>query len=415
MTQRQAGPAVLLTFLLVLPGATGCGKSEPGAVAARPGQLLHTEISAARLAPPYATPSASNFSSVVSDLSGALLTVPPRFQMSVWSEGPFQQPRMMALAPNGDVFVADTEGGEIVVLRDVDGKGKAGKRWTFAAGLRQPFGMALHGRYLYVGDTDAVLRFPYRSGQTAAEGPPERIATLPAGGHSTRNLLFSADGTRLYVSEGSASNDNSGEPPSRAAISMMDPEGKQRRVFASGMRNPIGLALNPLNGELWTAVNERDGLGDDLPPDYATSVRDGDFFGWPFAYIGRHADPRFKGVHPELVARSRVPDVLIQAHSAPIGLTFYDGKMFPAEFRGSALVALHGSWNRSQLTGYKVIRIPFRDGHPAGGYDDFIVGWSPDPSRPRVWGRPAGLLVLGDGSLLVTDDAAAKIWRVTYR
>jgi glucose/arabinose dehydrogenase len=258
-----------------------------------------------------------------------------------------------------------------------------------------------------------VVRFAYTTGQTAASGKPETIAPLPGGGHTTRNVIFNRAGTKMYVAIGSASNVNAEAPP-RAAIMEYNPDGSGRRVFASGLRNPVGLAWNPATGALWTSVNERDGLGDELVPDYVTDVRDGAFYGWPYSYLGQNVDPRRKGEHPELVAKAIMPSVLIDAHSAPLGIAFYDGKMFPAEYRGSLFVALHGSWNREPRTGYKIIRVPFRNGKPAGGYDDFLVGWSPDPSARRVWGRPVGLLVLPDGSMLVTDDGAGVIWRVSY-
>lgn len=325
------------------------------------------------------------------------------------------EPRMMTLAPNGDVFVSDGSAGIIHLFRDANHDGIAELHLIFATGLHQPFGLAFHAGYFYVGNTDGVVRFRYATGQTRATAPPERIINLPGGGHWTRNLLFSPDGSQLYVSVGSDSNVDLGEPPIRAAISEYNPDGSGGHVFASGIRNPVGLAWNPAAKEVWTAVNERDGLGDDLPPDYATSVHAGAFFGWPYAYTGPHEDPRHRGKRPDLVQKTLVPDVLIQAHSAALGIAFYQGKMFPAKYNGDAFVALHGSWNRSNKTGYKIIRIPFRNGKPAGGYDDFLTGWMTGEKDRRVWGRPVGLLVLADGSLLVSDDGASTIWRVTYK
>jgi len=385
----------------------------PAAESATP-ELRHYEISASNLPKPYATPSASSVSFVIGRPSGAHLTLPPGFEARVWASSGMEEPRMMALAPNGDVFVSDGSAGKIHLFRDADHDGVAEQHLVFASDLSQPFGLAFQGGYLYVGNTDAVVRFRYTAGQTKAAGPPERIITLPGGGHWTRNLLFSPDGTKLYVSVGSASNVSPGEPPIRAAISEYNADGSGGHVFASGIRNPVGLARNPVTLELWTAVNERDGLGDDLPPDYVTSVHAGAFFGWPYAYTGQHEDPRHRGKRPDLVQKTLVPDVLIQAHSAALGITFYQGKMFPAAYSGDAFVALHGSWNRSAKTGYKIIRIPFHDGKPAGGYDDFMTGWMTNEKSLRVWGRPVGLLVLADGSLLVSDDGASRIWRVTY-
>jgi glucose/arabinose dehydrogenase len=226
--------------------------------------------------------------------------------------------------------------------------------------------------------------------------------------------MFNNAGTKMYVSIGSRSNVSSGEPPERAAIIELNPDGSGKRIFASGLRNPVGMAWEPVTGALWTAVNERDGLGDELVPDYATDVQPGAFYGWPYAYLGPHEDPRRVGERPDLVKKTILPSVLIQAHSAPLGIVFYQGKMFPAEYRGRAFVALHGSWNRAKRTGYKIISIPFRNGRPTGGYDDFVAGWMTDETSRTVWGRPVGLLVLGDGSLLISDDGAGKIWRVTY-
>jgi glucose/arabinose dehydrogenase len=262
------------------------------------------------------------------------------------------------------------------------------------------------------------VRFKYKPGQTKAEGSPEKIADLPMNGyreHWTRNLIFSPDNSKLYVTVGSKSNVDAGEEPMRAAISEFNPDGTGHRIYASGTRNPIGLAFNPETRQLWSAVQERDLIGDDLVPDYVTSIKDGAFYGWPYSYIGKNEDPRRKGERPDLVQKAIVPDVLIQAHSAVLGLVFYDGKMFPDEYRNDAYVALHGSWNRSKRTGYKIIRIRFKNGRPVGGYDDFITGWMLSEDNPNVWGRPVGLLVMKDGSMLVSDDGAHKIWRVTYK
>jgi glucose/arabinose dehydrogenase len=370
--------------------------------------LQHHEIRADQLPPPFHTPSAGNPPRVVSRPENTTLVLPPGFKIERFAEG-FSEPRNMILAPNGDIFVAETGGGRITILR-----GK--QRFTFAGDLNGPFGLAFHEGYLYVGNENAVVRFKYKDGQTAADGPPEALASLPPGGHSTRNIIFNEAGTKLYVAVGSRSNvsDETSEPK-RAAISEMNPDGSGQRIFASGLRNPVGLAWNPANDTLWTSVNERDGLGDDLVPDYITEVKEGAHYGWPWSYIGKNEDPRRKGERPDMVAKAIPPSVLIASHSAALGLTFYDGKMFPQKYRGGAFVALHGSWNRSRRTGYKVIHVPFRNGQPAGGYDDFLVGFSPDPSARTVWGRPVGLLVLRDGSLLVSDDGGNIIWRVTFK
>lgn len=338
--------------------------------------------------------------------------------MNVYAEGGFVYPRWMALAPNGDVFVADSRANRIIVLRDTDNDGKADKRWVWSDKLDQPFGMAFHRNWFYVANTDAVVRFNYKPGQTEADSKPERLVELTRGGynqHWTRNIIFSKDGKKMFLAIGSETNVSVEADPRRAAISVYDPDGKDHRIFASGLRNPIGLAWNPVTGELWTAVNERDAIGDDLVPDYATSVKEGGFYGWPYAYIGPNEEPRRKGEAPELVRKTILPDVLFRSHVAALGIVFYEGNMFPPEYRNDAFVAFHGSWNRSKLSGYKVVRIPFKNGKPAmNAYEEFVSGWLPNENSNEVWGRPVGLLVLPDGSMLITDDGAKKIWRVSY-
>ena len=323
----------------------------------------------------------------------------------------------MALAPNGDVFVSDSRAGKIIVLRDGNKDGLAEQRFTFVEGMKQPFGIAFWQNYVYIGNTDAVVRFTYKRGQTKAEGAFEKITDLPGRGyreHWTRNILFRGDGKKMYVTVGSETNVSVEPDPMRASIVEYNPDGTGKRIYASGTRNPIGLAWLPGTRTLWAAVQERDRLGDDLVPDYVTEIKDGGFYGWPYAYMG-FEDPRRKGERPDLVKKTLTGDVLIQAHSAILGMVFYQGRMFPREYRGDAFVALHGSWNRSERTGYKIIRIRFRNEKPIGGYDDFLTGWMLDPKSREVWGRPVGLLILNDGSMLITDDGANKIWRVTYK
>lgn len=377
-------------------------------------------IKAGEMPQPFATESVRRSSRKVDRPEGAALSLPKGFSVNVYSEGIFRNPRMMAEAPNGDVFVADSFANKIIVLRDANGDGRADENTVFTDDVTQPFGMAFRDGWFYVANTNSVVRFRYRNGQTKAEGSPEKIVDLPGQGyrqHWTRNLVFSPDGKKLYVTVGSESNVSVEEDPRRAAISVYDADGKNHRVFASGIRNPVGVAFNPRSGELWTAVNERDGLGDDLVPDYVTSVKEGGFYGWPYVYIGKNVDPRRKDdVKPEHLENVIVPDVLVTSHSAALGMVFYDGKMFPEEYRGDAFVAFHGSWNRERLTGYKIVRIPFGDdGKPVdNAYEDFLTGWLPDPASNEVWGRPVGLVVLKDGSMLITDDGANKIWRVSY-
>lgn len=368
---------------------------------------------------PYETESASRSSSIVDQPANAKFSVPKGFKVNVFAENDFQRPRTLALAPNGDVFVVDSDANSVIILRDNNKDGTADERFTFTDKLDQPFGIAFFKEWLYIANTDSVVRFAYQSGQTKADNEPEKLIELTEGGynqHWTRNLIFSPDGTKLYVSIGSSGNVDIEKDERRAAISVYDVDGKNGRIFASGLRNPVGLAFNPKTNELWTAVNERDGLGDELVPDYVTSVKDGAFYGYPFSYIGKNIDPRRKDdLNQELVDKSIVPDVLLTSHSAALGLIFYEGKMFPAEYSGDAFVALHGSWNREKLTGYKIIRIRFKDGKLVGNqYEDFVTGWLPEETSDEVWGRPVGLLVNSDGSLLIADDGANKIWRVSF-
>ena len=388
------------------------GADQPPVVAKQNDSVLqHHEIRADQLPAPYATQSAGNSPIVRGRPKDAALHVPPGFTVTLWATG-FSDPRNLVYGPNGDIFVADTGDGKITVLRG----GNPAQKVTFASGLDEPFGLAFHGPWLYVGNVGEIIRFPYQNGQVAATGKAEHIAKLPPGGHSTRNIAFNRDGTKLYVAVGSASNvSDETSTPMRAAITEMNPDGSGARVFASGLRNPVGLAWNPANNTLWTSVNERDDLGDDLVPDFVTEVRGGAFYGWPFSYIGKNIDPRRKGERADLVAKAIAPTVLLQAHSAALGIAFYEGTMFPAKYRGGLFVAMHGSWNRSQRTGYKVVFVPFTGGRASTGYDDFLVGFSPDPNSRSVWGRPVGVLVMHDGSLLVSDDGSGVIWRVTYR
>jgi glucose/arabinose dehydrogenase len=371
-------------------------------------QLAHHEVRLQDLPKPFASKDADNPPRIVPRPQGAELHVPPGFKVELWAEG-LDRPRQMALAPSGEVFVAEPRSNRISVYRD-------GKRLdTFAENLDLPFGIAFHDDWLYVGNTGSVVRFAYKRGQLKATGKPEKIAALPGRGynqHWTRNVIFSPDGKKMYVTVGSETNVDVETEPMRAAISELNPDGSGRRIYASGTRNPVGLAFR--GNTLWAAVEERDELGDDLPPDYVTSIQPGGFYGWPFAYAGPNEDPRRKGERPELVKKTIAPDVLVQAHSAVLGLIFYKGKMFPPEYQGDAFVAFHGSWNRTKRTGYSVVRIHFKDGKPAGGYDDFLTGFMIDPAKAEVWGRPVGLLELPDGSLLVSDDGGYKIWRVSY-
>ena len=414
--------ALLVTGVVVIVACAQQSGNKPAnvtpAASQGPTALKHYDIVPANLPAPDLALQAVNPPKVITRPEGVELTLPAGFQIGTYAEGNLDRPRWMALAPNGDVFVAESQANRITILRDSDNDGKPEQRFAFATGLMQPFGMAFWRDYLYVGNTNAVVRFKYKPGQTAAEGQPEKVADLPGKGyreHWTRNILFTPDGSKMFVTVGSESNVDAEAEPMRAAITQFNPDGTGKRIYATGTRNPIGLAFNPTTGALWAAVQERDRIGDDLVPDYLTSIKDGGFYGWPFSYTGQNEEPRRKGEHPELVAKAIVPDVLIQAHSAVLGLAFYQGSMFPSEYRGDAFVALHGSWNRTKRTGYKVIRVRFKNGKPVGGYDDFVIGWMLGETSNEVWGRPVGLLVLKDGSMLITDDGANKIWRVTYK
>ncbi len=363
---------------------------------------------------PFATPSVVNRAQVVSPPSEAQLELPPGFSVEVFADN-LQGPRNMVQAPNGDVFVTESSRGSVVVLRDMDDDGLLDMRSTFIDGLSGVFGMDFHEDYLYLGATEGIVRVPYQFGDSNASGSPEQLVSLPSGGHGTRNLIFNRDGSKMYVAVGSRSNKSDGEEVIRAAISEYNPDGTGHRIFASGLRNPVGLAWQPGTNILWSAVNERDALGDDLVPDYITSVQDGGFYGWPYSYIGTHPDPEHLGKRPDLVESAIIPDVLITSHSAALGMTFYESTQFPERYRNGAFVALHGSWNRSSLSGYRVGFVPFDDGSPSGPMEDFVTGWIVNASSPAsTWGRPVGVLVSRDGSLLVSDDGGGLIWRISF-
>jgi glucose/arabinose dehydrogenase len=361
---------------------------------------------------PFATKSAGNAPEETRPPKGFLPTVPPGFRINIFAAD-FKEPRWMNIAPNGDIFLADSGAGKIYVLRDPQHTGGAQQRDIFASGLNRPFGIIFHDDYVYVGDTDALLRFHYDAKTSQRIGEPEKLMDLPHGGHWTRAMVFSADGKHLFVSIGSESNINIESDKRRAAVTICDPDGKNAHLYATGLRNPVGLALEPSTGQLWASVNERDGLGDDLPPDYFTSVHDGAFYGWPYSYIGGNVDPRVNPQKPELVARATIPDVLLGAHRAPIQFAFYTGAQFPDSYRGGAFIAEHGSWNRSTRAGYQVVFVPFKDGKPSGDPQPFMTGLVPDPTKTHVNGRPAGVAVAPDGSLLVSDDGANVVYRIS--
>lgn len=378
------------------------------------------------LPPNYATPSAFNSPRVVPPPKGAKPDVPKGFEVQLFATG-FANPRYLLTAPNGDIFVTESSANMIRVLRDSDQDGRPEINEVFATGLKRPFGLAFYPpgpspEFLYVANTNGIVRFPYRVGDLRARGRPVHVADLSSGGrltgggHWTRDIVFSSDGRKLFASIGSKSNvdDETTEPEERerARIFQFNPDGSDRKLYAWGLRNAVGIAIHPETGELWASVNERDGLGDDLVPDYITRVREGGFYGWPWYYLGKHQDPRHPGARPDLADKVLLPDVLVQAHSAPLNIVFYDGEQFPETYRGDAFVALHGSWNRAKRTGYKVIRVPLENGKPRGVYEDFLTGFV--TPEGNVWGRPVGLTVAKDGSLLVSEDGNNSIWRITY-
>ena len=349
----------------------------------------------------------------VQPVAGFTPRAPEGFSVSLFASG-FTEPRYLAVAPDGDVFVADTQLGDVVVLHDPGHGAASDRRTAFASGLKQPFGIAFHENYVYVADTNEVLRFRYDPKTSRRLGKREHILDLPGGGmHFTRTLVFSQDGNKMYVSVGSDCNVCVESDSRRAAITVADPEGRNKSIYASGMRNAVGLSINPDTGELWADVNERDMLGDNLPPDYFTQVTPGGFYGWPYSYIGKHLDPRIKTSRPDLVAKAIVPDVLLGPHVAPLECVFYQGDQFPEQYRHGAFIAEHGSWNRSILSGYQVVFIPFRNGRPSGDPSPFLTGFDPNPHSRVVNGRPVGVAVTKDGSLLVSDDGGNVIWRVS--
>jgi len=381
------------------------------------------KITVGDLPQPYATKSAINGPEVVDRPKNVWPQAPAGFKVELYTTD-VHNPRKILTAPNGDFFVAESHGGDIKIFRGITADGKPQQSSVFATGLDQPYGIAFYPpgpdpQYVYIGQTDAVLRFPYHNGELKATGKPEHIATLPDHeGHWTRDLVFSPDGKQLFVAVGSGSNvddpDTHPGEKDRADILVMNPDGSGMRVYAYGIRNAGGgLAINPKTGELWCSVNERDGLGNNLVPDYITHVQEGGFYGWPYYYMGGNPDPRLKGKHPELKSKVIVPDVLLQPHNASLEMVFYEGKQFPAEYRGDIFSSQHGSWNRAPRAGYEVIRVPLHQtGHASGEYEDFLTGFV--LPNGDVWGRPVGVAVAPDGSLLVTDDGSNSIWRVSY-
>jgi glucose/arabinose dehydrogenase len=380
------------------------------------------KITLADLPKPFATPSAGNGPTVVPRPENAWPQVLPGFKVQLYATG-LAEPRLIRTAPNGDIFVAEGSTGEISVFRGITSDGKPEQAGTYATGLNRPFGINFYPpgpnpQWLYVGNTNAIVRFPYQNGDLKARGPSQHIVGLPGQpGHWTRDLQFTPDGKKMLVGVGSGSNvddpDTSQVEKNRADVLEFNPDGSGMSIYAYGIRNPVGLAIEPTTHQLWVSVNERDALGDNLVPDYITHVQEGGFYGWPWWYMGGHQDPRHAGKHPELKDKVITPDVILNPHNASLEMTFYDGKQFPAEYYGDIFASEHGSWNRSDRVGYEVIRVPLHHtGHATGEYEDFMTGFVVDSGH--VWGRPVGVAVAPDGSLLVTDDGSKSIWRIVY-
>jgi len=415
ISQKRNGSA---TSVLTGQGAAGDWTTDAPGVRRR--------ITPADLPQPYQSESVRNGPKLVKRPEGALPAVPSGFTVEEFASG-FKNPRLLRVAPNGDVFVAESRANLVRVIRPSKDHSKPEINEVFAADLKRPFGIEFYPngsnpQYIYIGNTDSIIRFPYQNGDVKPRGKAEVIVPdipgwgeLTGGGHWTRDIAFSTDGKKMFVSVGSLTNvyeKPDSKEKDRATILEFNPDGTGRRTYAYGIRNAVGIAIHPQTRELWASVNERDGLGDDLVPDYITRVKEGGFYGWPWYYIGPNQDPRHPGKFPELRDKVIVPDVLLQSHYASLQITFYTGKMFPKEYRNEAFAAEHGSWNRAKRTGYKVIRVPQRNGVPSGEFEDFMTGFVTPAGD--VWGRPVGVEVAKDGSLLVSDDGSNTIWRVVY-
>lgn len=443
MDRRPMRTVVILVFSFVLLACSEPAiRSQKPAAPAKAGQVLtgqdamgdwtrdapgvRRRITVADLPKPYATESARNQARLAPRPAGTLPIAPAGFKVEEFVSG-LTNPRLLRTAPNGDIFVAESEANRVRVIRAKKDPAKPEVNQVFADGLKLPFGIAFYPngpnpQFIYVANTGSIVRYPYRNDDIVARGPAEVVvaelpgyARLTGGGHWTRDLVFTPNGKKMLVSIGSRSNvfeNPNTDETDRAAILEFNPDGTGRRVFASGIRNAVGIAIHPQTGDLWGSVNERDGLGDDLVPDYITRIKDGGFYGWPWYYLGGNQDPRHAGKFPELRDKVIVPDVLIQSHSASLQMTFYTGKSFPREYRNEGFAAEHGSWNRARRTGYKVIRVPLHNGIPTGEYEDFLTGFV--TPEGNVWGRPVGVTVAADGSLLVSDDGSNTIWRVSY-
>lgn len=416
--------SLLLFSISLIFLVTACNgqvkKEEKEALAKQPGNVVKTAIGDITLPSPYATESKTNSSKVIGWPDGITPKAPEGFTVAKFADG-FENPRWTYIAPNQDIFVVEsgtrTSKNQITVLRDKDKDGKFETRQVFITGLNRPLGMLVLKDFFYIANTNGLYRYPYKNSSLKLETKGEKILDLPAGGynnHWTRNLLASPDGSKIYVSVGSRSNNAEhgiDKEVRRAGILEINPDGTGEKIYASGLRNPVGMDWNPVNKELWTAVNERDDLGDDLVPDYITSVKKDGFYGWPYSYFGSIPDPRMKGERKDLVEKTVIPDVPVGAHTASLGLAFYTKDAFPARYKNGAFVGQHGSWNRAKISGYKVVFVPFANGKPSGKPEDFLTGFISNEAKAEVYGRPT--TVTNDGSLLVNDDSSNTIWKVS--
>ncbi|MDR3738791.1 MAG: sorbosone dehydrogenase family protein [Terracidiphilus sp.] len=419
----SAFAATVLTLPAQHPVLTGQAAFTDAAHEA-PGIRRHLTL--ADLPAPAPQESVDNGPDIVPRPANAWPIAPAGFKVELYAEG-LDNPRLLRVAPNGDLFLAESESGKIKVFRGVGPDGKPLLTSVYAETMHQPFGIAFYPagpnpQWIYIGNTDGIVRFPYKNGDLKATGAAQHIADLPGGGrlrgggHWTRDVVFSLDGKRLFASVGSHSNvddmDTHPEEFHRADVLEFTPEGTFVKVYAWGLRNCVGEAIHPATGELWCSTNERDGLGNNLVPDYVTHVQEGGFYGWPWWYMGGKQDPRHAGKHPELQSKVITPDIILNPHFASLEMMFYTGAQFPAEFKGEGFAAEHGSWNREHRAGYEVIRLPMKNGHATGEYEDFLTGFVlPDG---KVWGRPVGVAQASDGSLFVSDDASRSIWHVKY-
>ncbi|EJL66660.1 PQQ-dependent sugar dehydrogenase [Flavobacterium sp. CF136] len=419
-TMTQIFSISLLTLMTACNGQVR--KEEKEALAKQPGNIVKTAIGEITLPPPYATESKTNNSRVLKWPDGKTPKAPEGFTVIKFADG-LENPRWTYIAPNNDIFVVEsgtrTSKNQITVFRDANKDGKFETRNVFISNLNRPFGMLVLKDFFYIANTDGLYRYPYKNNPLKLETQGTKILELPAGGynnHWTRNIISNQDGSKIYVSVGSGSNvaeNGIDKEIRRAAILEINPDGTGEKIYASGLRNPVGMDWNPVNDELWTAVNERDELGDDLVPDYVTSVKRDGFYGWPYSYFGNIPDPRMKGERKDLVAKAIVPDVPVGPHTASLGLAFYDKNAFPGKYKNGIFVGQHGSWNRAKISGYKVIFVPFANGKPSGKPEDFLTGFIADEAKAEVYGRPVAITVMNNGSLLVNDDSGNTIWKVT--